>query len=425
MGALSTLPARLVLVCSLVTAAAHADEGRHRWTFGLDVGSTAPTTPADAWTNGGLGKLRYDDSTGGLRLNRAFVELESRLTPAWNARAVAAYDDDARGVDVTEAFLEWHPIPRSRNRHELRIGAFYPPLSLENTEPGWSSPFTGTFSAVNSWIAEELRTLGAEWSLQRPVRHAGSPHTIELRAAVFAGNDPAGTLLAWKGWSMHDRQTRLGDELALARLPQIQPGTMFEKQAPVGEPFVETDDEAGYYVGAEWRLRRRALVALTHYDNRADPTSLREGQYGWRTVFDHLGVQVELPARVGLIVQWLFGTTAMGPAVGGAHLVDVAAESRFAMLTKDLNRHRVSVRYDEFETEDRDTTPSDSNAETGDAWTVAYRYAASRRLAVTAEWLTVDSTRPARAYFGAAERVTERMLSLRVRLGLGPQARAR
>jgi hypothetical protein len=76
--------------------------------------------------------------------------------------------------------------------------------------------------------------------------------TSIINFAAIVGNDPAGSLLTWKGWSVHDRQSRFSDDLPLAPLPQIQPGMMFGAQDPYVEPFQEIDDEPGFYVNAEW-----------------------------------------------------------------------------------------------------------------------------------------------------------------------------
>ena len=44
----------------------------------------------------------------------------------------------------------------------MKTGAFFPTISLENDDLGWTSPYTLTPSAINSWIGDELRTIGSE-----------------------------------------------------------------------------------------------------------------------------------------------------------------------------------------------------------------------------------------------------------------------
>lgn len=396
-------------------AVAEAQSDRHEWLLQVDLDSAATSTPIDFAASGALGKLRYDDGFAGVGVARMLVEYEARLTPSWRAHVVGDY---AEGLEhelgLTEAHLEWRPIPKSPNRHRLKLGAFYPDLSLENHAAGWGSDFTISSSAINTWFAEEVRTLGAEWSLQRPIGAPGSGRSLKYLAAVYFGNDPTGTLVAWKGWSLHDRQTRLNDVVALPDLPQVGPGGMFENQVVKGEPFVETDDRPGYYYGVEWRLGRRALIAALHYDNHADPSSLREGQYGWTTRFDHVGAQFELPAGVGLVVQWLDGTTVMGPIMNGRRVVDVGFSSRFMLLTRQFSAHRVSVRYDDFEVEDYDFVPLDDSSEAGRAWTVAYRFDPSDRWSWRLEWLEIGARKASWVYFGLPERATEHMLQMRL-----------
>ena len=57
----------------------------------------------------------------------------------------------------------------------VKTGAFFPTISLENDDLGWTSPYTLTPSAINSWIGEELRTIGSEAILRYDtgvIRHA-------------------------------------------------------------------------------------------------------------------------------------------------------------------------------------------------------------------------------------------------------------
>ena len=415
----------LALACLLVSftaATASADSGndRHKFRFQVDLNAVAASTSLNTWLNGGVGKLRYDKSDDGLVAGRWLVEYRGRLKPTLSAYVALDYQDDASGgLDFTEAFITWRPVPRSRNRHQWKFGAFYPRLSLENAGAGWSSPFTITSSAINTWIAEEIRAFGAEWLMQRKVGAIGSPHQMGAFASAFYGNDPAGSLLAWKGWSVHDRQSRFNDKLPLAALPQIQPGGLFENQSPWVEPFKEIDHEPGYYAGLEWRYARRALLRATHYDNRADPERLEAGQYGWRSRFDHLALQLDLPGDVGLIAQWMDGDTAMGGVVNGAHVVDADYRSHFVLLTRLLRGHRTTVRYDNFDVTQNDRIPEDNNTDKGHAWTVAYRFEPSPRWSIGVEWMLIDTHHCGWAYYGLSPDVTERQIQLQASFRLG------
>jgi len=409
-------------LAALAPTPAGAGEGAdaHHFTFGVDFGLVRPSTALDSWTDGGIGKLRYSEDDRGAVASRGYGIYSGRLNQAWTAHAVADIVDDASdGFDLTEAYFEWQPIPRSANRQHWKLGLFHAPWSFENTGPGWSTPFTLSASAVNTWIGEELRPFGAEWTLQRRIGEPGSPHEISAHAGAFFGNDPAGSLLAWKGWSLHDRQSRVNDELPLAPLPQLQPGTMFALQAPYVEPWREVDGRAGYYVGADWRYRRRLDLALEHYDNRANPTEIEDGQYAWHTRFEQLAVQIELPAGLGLLAQWMTGSTVMGPVLVTAHAVDTDFRARYVLLTKAVNKHRLSVRYDDFRVVDLDLVPNDDNSDSGHAWTVAYRYRGSDRWSLGAEWLEIRSWHPAWQYFGQAPSATEQLVQVQASLRFG------
>lgn len=416
---------------ALLAAAANADEhapARYSYVFGTDA-SIVSASGHPSWVNGSAGKLRYDDDSDGFTVSHAFVDYRLRLADTLDLNVVAnMYNDDIdAGIDLTQAYLEWRPLSLSRSRYRLKLGGFYPRLSLENRGAAWTSPYTISSSAINTWIGEEIRIFGAEFSWSRKLEAFGGGHTLSLYASAFRDNDPAGGLIAWKGWSLHDRQSRFNDALPLPPLPQIQPDGVFWRQDPFFIPFQENDGEPGYYVGAEWQYGSRFLLRAMHYDNEADPTSVVNQQYAWYTDFNHLGLQVSLPADVGLIAQWMNGETIMGPDLGqfmgpalaGVHPVDNEFTSYFVLLTRPFDRHRVSLRYDDFKITERDPVPLDENAEDGYAWTAAYRYRFSDILNVAAEWLQVHSERPAWAYNGLATSRTEKQVQLSLELRIG------
>jgi hypothetical protein len=425
--------------CSLGAAAlGHAALGvesgdRHQWQLEVDAGYVAADTPLGPWTEGGLGKLRYAETNDGFVSSRVFAAYHGRIADAWSATVIGDYRDDASsGVDISEAFFEWRPIPTSRNQHQVRLGAFYPPLSLENGDPGWHSPFTYSYSAINTWLGEEIRPIGAEWSLRRRLGFENSPHELRTFASAFYGNDPAGTLLFWRGWSVHDRQSRLNETLPMPPRPVFDfSGTIVGYNPQSVEPFAETDHEPGYYAGLEWRYSRRVLVQLAHYDNRADPNSFSDGQWGWGTAFTHAAVQASLPWQVGLVAQWASGSTSWisgarpdGQPSPFAELVTDDFDAEFVMLTRLFGgSHRLALRYDRFETH-RDEAPPELRSDDGDAWTLSYRYEHSARLRAGIEWLRIESRRDlwSQFYF-EPERATETLVRVQLSYRLGSSAR--
>jgi len=410
----------LAAVLLLVAATSVADEpSRYALSLGADL-SYVDASGYASWVQGGAGKLRHDADNDGLLLTRAFADLDLRMADTLNLKLAAElYDDFGSVAGITEAFVEWRPLAASANRYRFKLGEFYPRISLENTAAGWGSPYSITPSAINTWIGEEIRLQGLEASFSRRPATLGGAHTFSIDAALFYANDPAGTLLSWKGWSAHDRQTRLGDKLPLPPVPQIQDGGFFAKQDPYTEPLLEIDSAAGYYVTAEWSVAQQFLLRATHYDNRADPVSAEGGQFGWHTYFDHLAAQFSLPGDVGVLAQWMDGETAWGFVVNGARVVDVEYASWFVLMTRPFARHRVSVRYDRFETRENDQIPLDSNVEDGSVWMLAYQFQLSPHVNLAAEWLRIATAREAFEYFGLARSVTERQLQLSAQLRFG------
>src|SRR5579862_4861755 len=117
-----------------------------------------------SFMEGGLGTVRFDRHDSGLQLGRARFALNQNLGERWSVHLDASmYDDPERApLGPTEACLLFRPYPRDGLRFRLRAGGFYPAISLENRAAGWESPYTLSFSAINSWLGEELRTIGAE-----------------------------------------------------------------------------------------------------------------------------------------------------------------------------------------------------------------------------------------------------------------------
>jgi len=410
----------MMLPCSWVLPAmAQSEPSSYELNAGLDV-SFIDAVGHPSWTEGSAGKLRYDADNDGLLLSRAFVDYHYRIADTVNVNAVAEIyaDDIGSNIDFTETYLEWRPLTLTPNRYRFKLGAFYPRISLENTDPGWSSPYSISPSAINTWVGEELRVFGTEVSVSRRPQALGGMHMFSLHAAIFYNNDTAGGLLAWKGWSVHDRQTRFGDELPLPPLPQIQPGMWFDQQDPYITPVLEIDHDPGYYVSAEWTINNRFMLSAMHYDNRADPLGIKNEQFAWLTDFNHVGMKMALPGDTGLLAQWIKGATVWGPIINGAYAIDVEFRSAYLMLTRPFDRHRVSARYERFETTENDQFPLDENAEDGHVWTLSYSYEFSRHFTIAAEWLEILTARPAWNYYGLAEKKAEHQLQVSLRLRL-------
>lgn len=349
-----------------------------------------------SWLYEGLGKQRFDGSDDGLQLGQAVVEVKSELTDTLSGKLVVnGYSDRNSFADVTEAYLQWKPLPIDGYRFKAKVGALFPTLSLENSGPGWTNPWMISNSAINTWVGEELRTLGSEVSFSRPGQLNGSAHDIELVGALYRANDPAGALLTWRGWSLGDRITGLTERLTLPDLPVYETGGQLAWQANWEEPFHEIDNRYGYYTGINYGYNGWLNLRALHYDNRGNPRVLQNGQYAWTTRFDHLALRVDFPQELTLMAQYMTGYTQMGRAVRGA-IIDF--DARYLLLSKAFGRQRLSLRYDKFSTTDEDYTLGDNNAEDGHAIAIAWLFNLNESSQLGSEYLAVSSQRPGRLY---------------------------
>jgi hypothetical protein len=355
------------------------------WELALDLRAVS-SDGRESFLDNGQGKLRFDEDHQGIQLGRLRAAWNQPLGEVFSAHVEASTwdDDDKNPIDLTEAFLEYRPYPRDGWRTRVRLGAFYPPMSLENRAIGWETPYTITPSAISSWIGEEIRTIGLEGQIDWLGTRLGHDFDLQLTAAVFGWNDPAGTMLGAHGFAFHDRQTTL-----FGRVGAPQPDPLFAKK----ELFHEIDDRPGYYVGAQVRYLDRAVLNVLHYDNRADPTaelpSIRD--LAWLTKFDAVALRIETGGGWTVLLQGLDGTTVIDP---GFYL-EWKFDSQSALLAKRMGAHMLTVRYDEFNVLFRGD-PLESGSEDGNAWALAYSYDSGEHWRFALEWLRVDSDVPAR-----------------------------
>src|SRR5262249_32583188 len=154
-----------------------------------------------------------------------------------------------------------------------------------------------------------------------------------LLGSAFGSNDPAGTLLGWRGWSLHDRQTGFGDRLAYPVIPGMAPGFPFAQNARWVEPFVEIDRRIGWYPGATAQRSGVFEARALHYDNEGDQTVFDGKQYAWMTHFNAFGLRVELPGRVHVLGQYMDGATYMGRTPDGQDLVDTSFSTAYGLVS--------------------------------------------------------------------------------------------
>jgi hypothetical protein len=280
----------------------------------------------------------------------------------------------------------------STSELHARAGVFFFPSSQENIDLLWGSPYTLNYSAINAWFAEEFRPIGLDLE-QRIFQSSGA--IWHLGATVFGGNDQLGTMVAWRGWALHDRLSLVDESLALPPVFSLESDGVFGQ---FQRPFRSTafgqdlDGRPGYALRAGVDWDRRANLQLAWVDNRGD-RSLHDDEYAWRTGFWLLGGFWSVSERLELIFEATRGTTRMN--FPGSPWVDVDFHAAYLMASLATDRGRWSIRHDRFGSADRIGNPAwGIFDDRGKAWTLAWILNVGERQRLGAELLWLDSRRP-------------------------------
>jgi hypothetical protein len=281
-------------------------------------------------------------------------------------------------------------------------------VSLENDGVAWTSPWTLTPSAVNSWVGEELRVFGAELRLE----HRTEGGSFDLRAALFGRNDPAGELLASRGWAMGDTTSGVD---ASVRQPDAYAPMVGETMPMRFRPFVEIDHRAGWYATAGWE-GGDDRARLLYYDNRTDPSRevdyLGRELYGWHTRFWSAGAQ-HRSGRWWWLGQAMSGKTRIAPEMD---VSDTGFNAGYLLAALDAGKWQPVARVDLFNASHRFNGGRGMLGEHGRAITLALNWRPTERVRVTAELLRIDSQRDQRRLAGLAPQQTDTQLQLALRL---------
>lgn len=359
-----------------------------------DLRLIAPSNQ-DAWLRGGLGKFRFGAGDGNAQLAELVGQLSWKVQSDLRLVVVGRAEPNAQSTDIDalEAYTYYTPASNGAVSWSVKAGAFFPTISLENDDLGWASPYTLTPSAINSWIGEEMRTIGSEARL----RWASPLGNITGMFALQCCNDEQGMLLADRGWAMDDRPTGL---FGRVRVPDA---TLRTFHAPVpgttGE-FDEIDGRVGWYAGLEWQMAQAGKITVVRYDNNGDPSDKTgRGDTSWPLRFWNVGARTQFGALM-LIAQGMTGTTAVTARPGVQSRTDF--QSAFLLASYDLNDlslgnvslegWRASLREDVFQTRRVQVAPSPFS-EDGDAFTASLSWQGYDWLRLTGEVIAMHSRR--------------------------------
>jgi hypothetical protein len=369
-----------------------------------------------SFTDGGFGKSRFGGDSSEVRAVPAAAELVWHGPIAWNVAgtvAVAYQDEQDQPVDLIQAYATWRPVPRGATRFQLRAGLYWPEISLEHQGPAWQVADMITPSAINSWVGEEVKVVGLEGTASRALAGGRLSATLGL----FGFNDTAGTLLAFRGWALHDQQAGAFSRIAL---PPLGPD-MAGAQPSWTTPTLEEDHRIGYYGRLEYRMVAPVTLSAFYYDNRGDPRAFTDhSQWGWRTRFLNLGARAELGPHTRLFAQALTGSTRMGQDEDeeDEYWVDTRFRAAYVRLTHELGRLALTGRLDLFDTRQRGEYLHADDSEDGWSLTGAADWHVTDQAQFILEWLHVDSDRLARRRLGVPARQDQDVVQASVRLSL-------
>jgi len=288
-------------------------------------------------------------------------------------------------LGIVESYLRYEYRLSEHQKITARMGRVIPPVSLEHPETAWSTRYTITPSAINTWIGEEIRPAALEMKYRYD--YASFSH-IEFIVAPFSGNDSSGSLLAWRGWALHDYQSTLGSRV---RFSKYTPESI-APQGRWGEPFKEIDGYLGVYTKIGWTLNPQWRTEGFYSNSFADHDfNDIKNEYPWSTVLGNLSLQYTPVSEWVFAFQGMSGNTRMGKSSRSG--VNNDFNSWYFLLSYLYDAHRITVRYDDFRVIDLDKHPEDINESQGNAVTIAYLLHQSEFHIIGLEYLGITSKR--------------------------------
>ncbi|NQZ81125.1 MAG: hypothetical protein HRT52_08940 [Colwellia sp.] len=404
----------LLLLSILLSSASMAYEQSFKGLIDIRAVHVNSDSNADSYLSGDYGKFRYGQGTS-IALSQLAIQYKNEFYNQYAVVVVAnAFaDDNQTNVGITEGYLSYKGLPSASGwRYKAKLGLFYPQISLENNATAWSTPYTLTSSTLNNWVGEEFRHSGGAFTLEKLGKFSKSKHDFSLDVALFQNNDTAGAMLAWHGWALGSRQTLLQEKLTLPDFSARE--GMLKAQAAHSDPFIELDSRWGIHLVGQWRWQHKLKANIGYYDNNADTTVVKKGQYAWSTKFSHMGFKYKLNKQLELIAQYMKGTTFMQSPYGDK-VVDNDFYSTFIMLRKYWQQHHIALRIEAFSVDDNDSTEGDNNDEDGTAITLSYRFKLGASSFIHTEYNWLESTRASRSYVWQPIELTEQQLQVAYR----------
>jgi len=388
-----------VATVSCAPAMAQESSSTTSWSGYVDFrGAIADGQPS--WLNGDYGKARYGgDSDLGMRSRLEIAEASAIWHPRFSESVGAILhlefqQGGDRAVDLIESYVSLKTPPGSLLRLSGKVGIFYPQISLEHDEFGWTTLHTITPSAINTWIGEEIKVGGIEGTLRQSI----GPGDLSFTASAFGYDDTAGTLIAFRGWALHDLEATVTGTFPI---PDNAPGRMaiFGWQDSWTKSFLEVDERVGFYGQLRYDADDTLSLSVFHYDNAGDRLAVDGKQWGWETRFTNIGAGVSPVPGARLLAQYLSGETKTGWYMPDV-VIDTEFSSWYVLGAYDFGWGEIAGRFDSFDVDDQSFVAIDNQNETGTALTLALGRQLAPYLLGRLELMQIDSDRPARARAG-------------------------
>jgi len=339
----------------------------HGYVAARGVNATGPAS----WLEGGGGRLEAggdrDDVSGVAQLGFDWNPSQT-FTLHLSGAARRELGDEQLGLIEAYAEARFGEV-------QLRAGQFFLPTSRENKDALWASPYSINFSALNTWIAQEVRPVGVDLAWRHETQRG---HAVTAGLTAFQGNDTMGALLGWRGWTVGNRLSTFGEVLPLPPL-----GPFFVDQRDDGtKPFGrDLDGRTGYAARVRYAIPQWGNIQYAYVDNRGD-RELHRGEYAWATDFHLVSGEIGDPDRVIVAAEFMRGSTGMGFAPA---FVQGDFYAAYALVSGKRGRNRWTGRFDFFGVDEQDFSLGGPTDESGRSWTLTWLFDVTQALRAGAE----------------------------------------
>lgn len=275
-----------------------------------------------SWVDGGSG--RFERGSGGIaQVGIDYMPAQWLLVHADGIARTSTIAGSGKKAGWIQAYADVF-----NDKWRLRAGSFWLPTSRENIDPLWTSRYSLTYSALNTWIGQEVRPIGVD------LQYSPSFY-VTLGATAFRSIDTMGTLLAARGWTLGNRLT-VYDEV----LPSPPATTR-----PIG---VDLDGKTGYAGRIRVQLPERAMLQVSRLDNRAELERGKVPDVPWLTRFTTVGTTIGITSPTTFAAEWAAGDTTIG-FPGGTFTLNF--DTAYALISHKQGANRYTLRGEHFNTD--------------------------------------------------------------------------